>query len=119
MTQRIVQTIHSAELRDLRRLIHRTIKKVTDDIEGRFHFNTAIAAIMELLNAVSVAAQTDHASDNGAAIIREGLETIIILLAPFVPHAANELWEATAIGKAWIRSHGRVFPRMRSKKKSC
>ncbi|MGH7875828.1 MAG: leucine--tRNA ligase [Candidatus Binatia bacterium] len=85
----------STELRDLRRLIHRTVKKVTDDIEGRFHFNTAIAAIMELLNAVSVAAQTEHRPDNGATIIKEGLETIIVLLAPFVPHAANELWEQT------------------------
>ena len=46
-----------SELRDLRRLIHRTIKKVTEDIEGRFHFNTAIAAIMELFNALSAAAQ--------------------------------------------------------------
>jgi leucyl-tRNA synthetase len=84
-----------AELRDLRRSIHRTIKKVTDDIEGRFHFNTAIAAIMELLNAVSAAAQAEQQSEAGAAILKDGLETIIILLAPFVPHAANELWEVT------------------------
>src|SRR5262249_1783292 len=45
------------EVRELRRAIHRTIKKVTDDIEGRFHFNTAIAAIMELLNALTAASQ--------------------------------------------------------------
>ena len=83
------------ELRDLRRSIHRTIKKVTDDIEGRFHFNTAIAAIMELFNALSAAAQTEPRADAAAAIIKEGLETLIILLAPFVPHAANELWEQT------------------------
>ena len=53
-----------AELRDLRRQIHRTIKKVTDDIDGRFHFNTAIAAIMELFNALSAAAQ-DPAKSSG------------------------------------------------------
>jgi len=84
-----------SELRDLRRAIHRTIKKVTDDIEGRFHFNTAIAAIMELFNALSAAAQTEPRADAAAAIIKEGLETLIILLAPFVPHAANELWAQT------------------------
>jgi leucyl-tRNA synthetase len=85
----------AAELRDLRRSIHRTIKKVTEDIEGRFHFNTAIAAIMELFNAVSGAAQAEQLPNARAAIIKEGLETIIVLLAPFVPHAANELWEQT------------------------
>jgi leucyl-tRNA synthetase len=79
--------------RDLRRLIHRTIKKVTEDIEGRFHFNTAIAAIMELFNALSGAAQQDSKSPTKASIIKEGLETIIVLLAPFVPHVASELWE--------------------------
>ncbi|HYA29880.1 MAG TPA: class I tRNA ligase family protein, partial [Acidobacteriota bacterium] len=82
----------SADLRDLRRLIHRTIKKVSDDIEGRFHFNTAIAVIMELANALSAAAQDETKSFSGAAIIREGLEAIIVLLAPFVPHIASELW---------------------------
>ncbi len=83
------------ELRDLRRSIHRTIKKVTDDIEGRFHFNTAIAAIMELFNALNAAAQTEPRAGAAAAIIKEGVETLVILLAPFVPHAANELWEQT------------------------
>ena len=83
----------SEDLRDLRRLIHRTIKKVTDDIEGRFHFNTAIASIMELLNALSATAQDERKLKEGAALIQQGLETIIILLAPFVPHVANELWE--------------------------
>ena len=83
----------SAELRELRRQVHRTIKKVTDDIDGRFHFNTAIAAIMELFNALSLAAQDTTKRSAGAAIIREGLESIILLLAPFVPHVASELWE--------------------------
>ena len=82
-----------AELRDLRRQIHRTIKKVSDDIDGRFHFNTAIAAIMELFNALSAAAQEPAKRAAGAAILREGLESIMLLLAPFVPHVASELWE--------------------------
>jgi leucyl-tRNA synthetase len=85
----------SPELRDLRRTIHRTIKKVTDDIEGRFHFNTAIAAIMELVNALSASVQGGTKSDAAAAVRRQGLETAILLLAPFVPHVASELWQGT------------------------
>ncbi|HET7006689.1 MAG TPA: leucine--tRNA ligase [Candidatus Binatia bacterium] len=83
----------NAELRELRRAVHRTIKKVSDDIDGRFHFNTAIAAIMELFNSLSAAAQDPAKKAVGAAILREGLESIIMLLAPFVPHIASELWE--------------------------
>jgi leucyl-tRNA synthetase len=83
----------SAELRDLRRAIHRTIKKVTDDIEERFHFNTAIAAIMELLNALSAAAQRGDYSSAALEIRKQGLETVVLLLAPFVPHVASELWQ--------------------------
>jgi leucyl-tRNA synthetase len=81
------------EMRELRRMIHRTIKKVSDDIEGRFHFNTAIAAIMELYNALNAAAQSGNRSGGAAGVIKQGLETMIVLLAPFVPHVASELWE--------------------------
>jgi len=84
-----------AELRDLRRMIHRTVKKVSDDIENRFHFNTAVAAIMELLNALSAALQGGARSSVGATVIKQGLETMIVLLTPFVPHVATELWEQT------------------------
>jgi leucyl-tRNA synthetase len=83
----------SSELRELRRIIHRTIKKVTDDIEGRFHFNTAIATIMELFNALSATAQDEKKSKEAAPLVKQGLETLVILLAPFVPHLASELWE--------------------------
>jgi leucyl-tRNA synthetase len=84
----------SEELRELRRLVHRTIKKVTEDMEARFHFNTAIAAIMELFNAVSGALQQPSRSRAADAVIRHAIETLVVLLAPFVPHAASELWEA-------------------------
>jgi leucyl-tRNA synthetase len=78
-------------------MIHRTIKKVTDDIDGRFHFNTAIAAIMELFNALSTASQ-GQASHGVSSVIRNGTETMITLLYPFVPHLTSELWES--LGKS-------------------
>ena len=76
------------EAGDLRRKTHQTIKKVSEDVDGRFHFNTAIAAVMELVNAVySFKAGKDH-----PAIMREALESIVRLLNPFVPHICEELW---------------------------
>ena len=84
----------SGDLRNLHRLIHRTIKKVTEDIEYRFHFNTAIAAIMELFNALSAAAQDESRPDMAAPVIKSGVENIVILLYPFAPHIASELWES-------------------------
>ena len=82
------------DLRNLYRLIHRTIKKVTEDIESRFHFNTAIAAIMELFNALSASVQDETKLGIGTPVIKAGLETIITMLYPFVPHIASELWES-------------------------
>ncbi|MDD3800687.1 MAG: leucine--tRNA ligase [Desulfuromonas thiophila] len=74
--------------RNLRRISHRTICKVTQDIDGRFHFNTAIAAIMELVNAVYAFEEKERYP--GA--LCEALETLVRLLAPFVPHISEELW---------------------------
>ncbi len=75
----------------LRRKLHETIAKVSDDIGRRYTFNTAVAAIMELLNAIG-------RSGNGAAEIRavrqEALEAIVLMLAPIVPHISHELWHA-------------------------
>jgi leucyl-tRNA synthetase len=82
------------DLRDLYRLIHRTIKKVTEDIESRFHFNTAIAAIMELFNALTAKAQGESRLEMAMPVVKAGLERIIIMLYPFVPHVTSELWEA-------------------------
>ena len=82
------------QFKELRRIIHRTIKRVTDDIEGRFHFNTAIAAIMELLNALSQVVRDGSEWKGEAPLVKGGLETIVTLLYPFVPHAASELWES-------------------------
>ena len=76
------------EARVLRRQVHRTIRKVTEDVDGRFHFNTAIAAVMELVNAIY--GFKDKQANPG--VLREALETTVRLLAPFVPHIAEELW---------------------------
>jgi leucyl-tRNA synthetase len=89
-----------APLRELRRLTHRTIKKVTEDIEERFHFNTAIAAVMELFNAVSQAAREEAVWREGGGVVRESLKTILVLLYPFVPHLMSELWTEIADEKS-------------------
>jgi leucyl-tRNA synthetase len=78
-----------------RRTIHSTIKRVTDDIERDFGFNTAISAIMELVNAVHAfdAASLDGmAAPERAALIAEAVETTLLLLGPFCPHVTEELW---------------------------
>jgi leucyl-tRNA synthetase len=74
---------------ELRRKVHETISKVTDDIDRRQTFNTAIAAVMELLNSISKFVDT---SDQGRAVMREALESTIQLLAPIVPHITHQLW---------------------------
>ena len=89
----------TAQQRELRRLIHKTIKRVSEDIEERFHFNTAIAAIMELFNALTAEVQEPGGREAAAPLIRDGVETMIALLAPFVPHVANELWEQLGHGE--------------------
>ncbi|MFZ3209738.1 MAG: leucine--tRNA ligase [Geobacteraceae bacterium] len=74
----------------LRRTVHKTIRKVTEDVEDRFHFNTAIAAVMELVNAIQ-SFEPRNLPDN-APVLREALESVVLMLAPFVPHFAEELW---------------------------
>jgi leucyl-tRNA synthetase len=83
-----------ATLGEFRQKVHQTIQKVTADIEDRFHFNTAIAAVMELINAFYQTVE-DHAREEMAPpVFREALETILKLLYPMVPHITEELWEA-------------------------
>jgi leucyl-tRNA synthetase len=73
--------------------VNQTIKKVTEDIEERFHFNTAISAIMELVNAAYLFRAEAFQSPAGAWILSKAVETILILLSPIVPHLCEELWE--------------------------
>jgi leucyl-tRNA synthetase len=83
----------SVSLRDLHRKSHQTIKKVTEDIENRFHFNTAIAAVMELINEVNKFLSGRHEKDIKAwSVVKEAVEAAIVLLSPVVPHITEELW---------------------------
>jgi len=81
--------------RAFRRTIHATIQRVTDDIEHDFHFNTAISAIMELVNALYAfdTASLDRVSaGERVRLLREAVETVLLLLGPFCPHVTEELW---------------------------
>jgi leucyl-tRNA synthetase len=83
------------DLRDIHRKTHQSIKKVTEDIEDRFHFNTAISAIMELLNTVNQFLSTnDEIAEEAWSVIKEATETMVVLLHPIVPHVTEELWAA-------------------------
>ena len=88
-----VKTV-TKEDKAMRLVIHSTLKKVTADLSEKFGFNTAIAALMELINEMYKYKELDTRNDG---IIREGIETIITILAPFTPHIGEELW--TMIGK--------------------
>ncbi|MEM1412370.1 MAG: leucine--tRNA ligase [Pseudomonadota bacterium] len=77
--------------RELRRRVHDTIAKVSDDIDRRFTFNTAIAALMELSNHL---ARFEDSSPQGLAVAREGWTAIVQLMAPVTPHLSEALWEA-------------------------
>ncbi|HEA47407.1 MAG TPA: leucine--tRNA ligase [bacterium] len=100
----------SQEEKNLHRITHQTIKRVTEDIEKRFHFNTAISAIMELVNALHLAVnqltsypvtqfktgkpanwQTGKLANRQT--IEEAIETVVLLLSPFAPHICEELWK--------------------------
>jgi leucyl-tRNA synthetase len=78
-------------------VIHLTIHRVTGDIEQDFHFNTAISAVMELVNAL---VEFERATPDGvtgeerAGLLREAVETTLLLLAPVCPHLTEELWSA-------------------------
>ncbi len=80
----------SAESRELRRIVHRTIVRVTHDLSERYQPNTSVAALMELVNALT-AFKSD--TDDARAVLREGLDVFVTVLSPFAPHIADELYE--------------------------
>lgn len=87
----------------IRRQLHQTIQKVTDDLGRRYTFNTAIAANMELVNALS---RFNDESENGKAIRQEALEAIVLMLSPIVPHICHQLWldlghQQAVVSESW------------------
>ena len=98
----------SAADRDLRRIAHQTLSKVEDDIGRRRVFNTAVASVMELLNAIG-----RHAADAGAAsaasraVRQEALELAVMCLSPIVPHVCHELWQQLGQGEELWRTRWR------------
>ena len=72
---------------ELRRAVHTAIAAISEDLEGDYQFNTAIAELMKLSNAMA-----EHLETCGEAVAREALATLLVLLAPFAPHLAEELW---------------------------
>jgi leucyl-tRNA synthetase len=89
----------------LRRQMHRVIGKVTDDIE-RFQFNTALSATMELVNAAYDYRREVDPSRRDLVLQKEVAETLVLLLAPFVPHAAEELWQVVLGHDGSVHSQG-------------
>jgi leucyl-tRNA synthetase len=97
-----VNTLSESQ-KDLRRKTHQTIAKINDDIGRRHSFNTAVAASMELLNAINKLVDD---SDQGLAVARESLEAVVVMLSPIVPHICHALWqelghESALIDQRW------------------
>jgi leucyl-tRNA synthetase len=85
--------------RDIRRQVHETVAKVTVDIGRRRHFNTAIAAVMELTNSLG---RFEDRSPQGRAVLQEALEVAVLVLSPVVPHVCHALWKALGHTQAVI-----------------
>ncbi len=100
------------ELKDLRRMTHITIKRVTDDTAVRMQFNTAIAAIMELVNHLYNFREGWGKSEPtpiGRAIVKEALESLVLLLAPFAPHIAEDMWSTLGYAETTDRATWPVY----------
>ncbi|NLX24881.1 MAG: leucine--tRNA ligase [Lentisphaerae bacterium] len=78
--------------RDLYRKTNETIQQITRGLDGAFTFNTAIAAIMELMNAIDALKVSDDSSESAKIVFRDAIENVVLLISPFAPHIAEELW---------------------------
>ena len=102
----------NAGQRALRRKLHQTLAKVTDDMSRRFTFNTAIAAIMELLNEMT---RLDDDSAEGRAVTREVLEAVVLMLSPIVPHVCHRLWRELGIDRIRLEINSLGEPESRAR----
>jgi leucyl-tRNA synthetase len=101
----------STEARALRRKTHQTIAKVTADFE-QLHLNTSIAALMELFNQLSeFKADPVESSPADVAVVREALESLVVMLTPFAPHIAEEIWEGLNHSGGLLSGSPKVGPR--------
>ena len=88
----------------LLRKMHQTIKKVSEDIETRFHLNTAVSAIMELYNQIRKEKEILEKDEKGRRLLRQTLEKLVLLLSPFAPHISEELWQRSGHKELLIRT---------------
>lgn len=88
----------------LRKKMHQTIKRVSENIEKRFHLNTAVSSIMEFFNQIKKENDILRKSNVGKDILKEALEKLVLLLYPFAPHVCEELWEKMGHKELLIRS---------------
>jgi len=100
----IDQATLSADERGIRRKTHETIRRVTQDIDVRKQMNTAVSAMMELVNDLYVFTDKGERSGQASRVAREAIEALILMVSPFAPHTAEELWQryghADGIGAA-------------------
>jgi len=100
----------SGTARDLRRKAHQTVFRIQESFESG-HFNTPVAALMELLNTLhDVELEPESASDDEKAAVREALEFLILMLAPYAPHFSEEVWEALTGSESGLLGSGARFP---------
>jgi leucyl-tRNA synthetase len=94
--------------RDLRRKVHQTIERVTRDVEERIQLNTAVAALMELVNEI-YRLEGEVSAGPGRPALREALETLVLLLNPFTPHVCEEMWGLLGREGGLVRAPWPVF----------
>jgi leucyl-tRNA synthetase len=101
---RKVTTAESPQARAIQRKLHQTIKRVSDDFQGRWHFNTCISAIMELVNVLYGAEEAIAQNAVPVPFLAEVQRNLVLLLAPFAPYLAHELWEMLGETSSLLRA---------------
>jgi leucyl-tRNA synthetase len=110
-------TLNPAE-RHLRRKTHETVRRITVDVEQRIHLNTAVSALMELVNdlyAFGETVQPGAARPQTLSALREAIEALIVMMSPFAPHTAEELWELTGHSGGIAKASWPVFDELVAK----